>query len=315
MTRTDQLKADVQDVSGSVLGELPAEERIQVFAKEAAEGNEERIELLADTAPTKRYRATDLDYLDGVKRLSTLSLKARYELQKRYQAIIEHESTRDKYMALMLLNEALSRLSERNFEIGEFGSFMPPEGHDMGYADDEKLAPDIAYLATKYRDLWEAVPADTLADKTGRESELFSNLAAIGLMAYRDDLSGGAFDDIDTGRIASEVYLTEIHLLATVRDFHTRFHGWRLFAEETLDISLDEFLSISEVEEREAMEMAHGIAEIDEELGANTLSMMQDYLDAYPSILEERCDGEVDVDLDADARELANKIADAADLP
>ena len=323
MTSIDDLKHDLKGVSDTVLGDLSTEERIRVFAKEAADGNDGRLEQLADTAPRHEYTATDLEYLNGIKKVGVLSLQARHELQKRYQVITEHETTRDKYMALMLLNESLSRLSRGAFEIDEFGNFDAPNHEDAKYAYGEQQAPDMAYLATKYRELWEDVPAELLVGEDDRAgtAEVFPELAAAGSLAYPSDLSAEAFDDLDDDRISSEVYQTEVRLLHALVDFHTRFHGWRLFAEEHLDVTLDDLLDISAPEGEDTVGNTHGIAEIDEQLCENILSMKRDYLEAYPALLEEwagdmETDAEdVGADLDARAQNFADGLADAVDLP
>ena len=323
MTSIDDLKHDLKGVSDTVLGNLSTEERIRVFAKEAADGNDGRLEQLADTAPRHEYTATDLEYLNGIKKVGVLSLQARHELQKRYQVITEHETTRDKYMALMLLNESLSRLSRGAFEIDEFGNFDAPNHEDAEYAYGEQQAPDMAYLATKYRELWEDVPAELLVGEDDRAgtAEVFPELAAAGSLAYPSDLSAEAFDDLDDDRISSEVYQTEVRLLHALVDFHTRFHGWRLFAEEHLDVTLDDLLDISAPEGEDTVRNTHGIAEIDEQLCENILSMKRDYLEAYPALLEEwagdmETDTEdVDADLDARAQNFADGLADAVELP
>jgi len=323
MTSIDDLQHDLKGVSDTVLGNLSTEERIRVFAKEAADGNDRRLEQLADTAPRHEYTATDLEYLNGIKKVGVLSLQARHELQKRYQVITEHETTRDKYMALMLLNESLSRLSRGAFEIDEFGNFDAPNHEDAEYAYGKGRAPDTAYLATKYRELWEDVPAELLVDEEDRAgtAEVFPELAAAGSLAYPDDLSGETFDDLDDDRISSEVYQTEVRLLHALVDFYTRFHGWRLFAEEHLDVTLDGLLDISAPEGEDTVGNTHGIAEIDEQLCENILSMKRDYLEAYPALLKEwagdmETDAEdVDADLDARAQNFADGLADAVELP
>jgi hypothetical protein len=319
MTSIDDLQHDLKGVTDTVLGDLSTEERIRIFAKEAADGNEEFLEQLADTAPRKEYTATDLDYLNGIKKVGAVSLQARHELQTRYQVITEHETTRDKYMALMLLNESLSRLSRGAFEIDGFGNFDAPDHDDTEYAYGKQQSPSIAYLATKYRELWEDVPAELLVDEGDRAgtAEVFPELAASGLIAYPDDLSAETFDDLDDDRIPSEVHETEFRLLHALVDFHTRFHGWRLFAEEHLDITLDELLDISAPEEEDVAGNIHGINEISERLCENTLSMNRDYLEALPALLEEWADeGEnIDLDLDANAQNFADGLADAVDLP
>jgi len=322
MTSIDDLQHDLKGVSDAVLGGLSTEERIRIFAKEAADGNEEFLEQLADTAPRKEYTSTDLEYLNGIKKVGAVSLQARYELQTRYQVITQHETARDKYMALMLLNESLSRLSRGAFEMDEFGNFDAPDHDDTEYAYGKQQSPSTAYLATKYRELWEDAPAELLVDEGDRAgtAEVFPNLAASGLIAYPDDLSAETFDDLDDDRVSSEVYMSELRLLTALIDFHTRFHGWRLFAEEHLDITLDNLLDISAPEEDGAGNI-HGINEISERLCENTLSMKHDYLEAYPTLLEEWADDmgedteDVDADLDARAQNFADGLADAVDLP
>jgi hypothetical protein len=325
MTSIDDLQHDLKGVSDTVLGNLSTEERIRVFAKEAAAGNDGFLEQLADTAPVSKYTATDLEYLNGIKKVGVLSLQARYELQKRYQAIDQHETARDKHMALMLLNESLSRLSRGALEIDEFGNFDAPPHADAEYAYGEKHAPDMAYLATKYRELWGDVSAELLVDEEDRAgtAEVFPELAAAGSLGYPSDLSGEAFDDLDDDRISSEVYQSEVRLLNALVDFHTRFHGWRLFAEEHLDVTLDELLDISapEGDGEDAVAVTHGIAEIDEQLCENILSMKRDYLEAYPALVEEwagdmgRDVEKINTDLDARAQRFADGLADAVDLP
>jgi hypothetical protein len=322
MTSIDDLHHDLKNVSDTVLGDLDTEERIRIFAKAAAEGDGDRIQQLVDTAPTKEYTATDLDYLNGIKKVGAVSLQARHELQKLYQVIRQHETTRDEYTALMLLNESLSRLSRGAFEIDEFGTVDAPSHDDADYAYGRKSSPDTAFLATKYRELWEDAPAELLLAEGDRSdpARRFPELAAAGLLAYPDDLSGEAFDALDDNRIPSEVHETEIRLLKAVADFYTRFHGWRLFAEEQLDISLDELLDISAPVGEDTSGNTHGINEISEQLGESILSLKRDYVEAYPTLLEEWAEdmGEdtdaISLDLDERARNYADGLADAVDL-
>jgi hypothetical protein len=320
MTSIDDLK----NVSDSVFRDLDSEERMRLFAQAAAAGEDDRIQQLVDTAPRSEYTAADLEYLDGMKKLTVLSIQAKCELQKLYQVISEHETVRDKYMALLLLNESLSRRSRGAFEIDEFGGFDVPGHGDAEYADGEQSAPDTAFLATKYRELWADVPAELLdvGDRSGT-TEVFPGLAAAGLAGYPSDLSGATFDDIDHDRQPSEVFETEVRLLTAVADFYTRFHGWRLFAEEHLDIGLDEFFDIPFADGEDPPGYTHGITEITEERGVSVLSRKRDYLEAYPALIEEWVDDmgadpdalDVDhVDLDERAHNYADKVACVVDL-
>lgn len=317
MTSIDDLKHDVKNAQNNVLGDLKTEERLRLFIQEAAADREERIEWLADTAPRHEYTATDLEYMDGTKKLSILSLAARHELQKLYQAVDQHETARDKYMALMILNEALSHLSQGEFEIDEFGHVDTLDHDDADYAYGKTFSPGEACLATKYRELWEDLPVELLLSENDRTIKRFPGLAAAGLLGYPSDLSGEAFDDFDKDRVSSEVYLSDLRLLNALVDFHTHFHGWRLFAEEHLDVTLDELLNVSTPPTEDDIRVTHGISEIDEQLCRNILSLKRDYLEAYPTLLKEWADDgeEIDVDLDARAQEYADVLAEASNLP
>jgi hypothetical protein len=321
MTSIDDLKHDLKNVSDSVIRDLDTDERIRLFAQAAAAGEDDQIQQLLDTAPRSEYTAADLEYLDGMKKLTVLSLQAKCELQTLYQGISELETVRDKYMALQLLNESLSRLSPGAFEIDEFGQFDAPGHGDAEYAYGEQSAPDTAFLATKYRELWADVPAELLdvGDRSGT-TEVFSGLAVVGLAGYPSDLSAGAFDDVDHDRQPSVVYETEVRLLTAVADFYTRFHGWRLFAEEHLGICLDEFFDIPTADGEDPPGYTHGITEITEERGVSVLSRKRDYLEAYPALLEEWA-GDMGedpdallVDLDERAHNYADRVAGVVDL-
>ena len=319
MTSIDDLKHDLRSVGDKQLGDLSAEDRLRYFIKEAADGREDRLEWLTETAPTKQYEATDLEYTDGIKRYSFMSMWAKYELQTLYQAITEREAHRDRHMALMLLNESLSRLSRGAFEIDEFGNFDAPDHDDADYAYGKKSAPDTAYLATKYRELWEDVPADLLLDEDDRSgtAEVFPNLAAGGLLAYPDDYS--RFDDLEIDRIPSELAKAEMRLTNTLVKFYTHFHGWRIFAEEYVDVTLDEFLDLTRPPQDTDMMLAPppSMPGVDEELCENILSYYEDYLEAYQSIREEYAERvgmeqpDPPMDLDERAEAFAQGIGEA----
>jgi hypothetical protein len=333
MKRIDDLKHDVQDISDNVLGDLDTEERIRTFVRETAEGNEERLEQLTDTAPTREYTTPDLEYLHGIKKLGAVSLQARHDLQTLYQVINKTEQTRDKQVALMLLNESLSRLSRGGFDIDEFGNFDAPDHADAEYQYTDDYPSRVAYLATKYRELWEDVPAEFLVDEDDRAfgTELFPILGVNGSVAYRDDRSGEEYNELEYDYAKSDVYAKEVELLDAVVTFRTRYHAWKLFAEEYLDVTFDEFLAVSSVEEKGAMHRA-GMADMNEQLCENVLRTKQDYIEAYPVLMEEKIARgfgeleedaaeslpdaeEIEANLDERARNLAEGIADMVDLP
>jgi hypothetical protein len=293
MTSIDDFKHDLKGVSDTVLGDLDTEERLRLFIQEAAEDRKDRIEWLTETAPTKQYEATDLEYTDGIKRYSFLSLQARHELQTLYQAITEHEANRDRYMAVMLLNEALEQLSQGYFTVDEYGNVDLPSSWPDDYGP--RYAPRQSTLATKFRELWEDVPAEFLlkeADRSGT-AEVFTGLAGLALTAYAEDYSG--FDDLEIDRIPSPLAKAEMSLAKTLVEFYTHFHGWRIFAEKYLDVTLDEFLAIIRPPEAADSPLdpfagPHGVPAVDEELCENTLSYYGDYLEAYQSLREEYAD-------------------------
>lgn len=315
------IQNDIEDVSDTVLGDLSAEERLQLFIKEAAAGREDRIKRLAESAPRKEYTATDLEYTNGVKRVYMLSLLARQQLQQNSQAIDQHEADRDKQVALMMLNELFSRLSRGGFGIDEFGAIGAPDHADAEYAYGRKSSPDTACLATKYRELWADLPAELLLAETDREMPYFPNLAAAGLMAYRWDLSGETFDDMEPDQVSSAVYRSELRLLNTIVDFYINYHGWRLFAEEVLGVTLDDLLGVSVPGDGEDIAGRSFVLAIDEQLCQSILSLKRDYLEAYPSLLEEWADDlgysdeELTADLDTRAEEFAAGLAEDTDLP
>jgi hypothetical protein len=313
---------DLDDVSDTVLGGLSADQRFQLFISEAAAGREDRIKRLVKSAPRKEYTATDLEYIDGVKQVHMLSLLARHQLQQNYQAIDQHESDRDKQIALMMVNEVLSRLSRGTFGIDGFGHIGAPDHDDAEYAYDKTSSPDIACLATKYRELWKDLPAELLLDEDDRTAKYFPNLAAGGLIGYRTDLSGEGFDDLEDDHVSSSVYLSELRLLNALVDFYINYHGWRLFAEEYLGVTLDEFLDVSVPGDGDDVSTRSFVLVIDEQLCQNVLSLKSDYLDAYPSLLDEWTDGddlgspdEGPPGLDPRAQEYAAGLAADADLP
>ena len=317
MTSIDDLKHDLKGVSDGVLSDLDTEERLRVFIQEAAEGREERIEWLTETAPTKQYEATDLEYTDGIKRYSFLSLAARYELQTLYQAITEREADRDRYMAVMLLNGALERLSQGHFTVDEYGNADIPGSWPDDYGP--QYAPQSSTLATKFRDLWEDVPAEFLLDEGDRSgtSEPFTHLAALALTAYAEDYSG--FDDLEIERIPSPLAKAEMSLAKTLVEFYTHFHGWRIFAEKYLDVTLDEFLSLTKPPEDTDMILAPApsVPAIDERLCENILALNEDYLEAHQTLREEYADRagmerpDAPLDLDDRAEAFAQAIGEA----
>ena len=59
MTDIDSLQRDLSALSEEFLSDPSSEERVRAFAKEAAAGNDEFLEQLADTAPKGNYTMSD----------------------------------------------------------------------------------------------------------------------------------------------------------------------------------------------------------------------------------------------------------------
>ena len=317
MTSIDDLKHDVRSVGDKQLSNLSTEERLRYFVKEAAEDREDRLEWLTETTPTYQYTATDMEYTDGIKKYSFLSLAARYELQTLYQGVTEREADRDGYMALMLLNEALEQLSQGHFTVDEYGNAEIPDSWPDDYG--HKYDGEQSKLATKYRELWEDVPADLLLEEGDRSgtTEAFTHLAALGLTAYAEDYSG--FDDLEIDRIPSALAKAEMTLTKTLVKLYVHFHGWRIFAEEYLDVTLDEFLSLTKPPEDTDMILAPApsVPASDERLCENILALNEDYLEAHRAIREEYADRvgierpDPPLDLDERAEAFAQAIGEA----
>lgn len=316
------IKNDLSDISDHVLGNLDPGKRLRMSLKALAEGDGDTHKRLLETTPMKDYTLTDPKYTEGVQKLFMLSLHASYQLRLQYQALMRFEAERDKQVLTMLLNEALARLARDEFGVDEFGNVNAGDHAEADYAYGMKQSPDIACLATKYRQLWDDLPFELAVQEDKRDIKYFPELAAGGLIGYPDDLSAEAFDDIEDDRIESEANRAELQVMVAVVNFYTHFHGWRLFAEEHIGVSLDEFLGVT-MEKAAHDDGIVGAVTLDEKTCRNVLSLKEDYLDAYPDIVETAVEGEEDTDLDRDlnldlnarARERADRLEEAANLP
>ncbi|MFD1685774.1 hypothetical protein [Halobellus litoreus] len=128
---------------------------------------------------------------------------------------------------------------------------------------------------------------------------------------------------MEIDRIPSRLAKAEMSLAKTLVNFYTDFHGWRIFAEEYLDVTLDEFLAIIRPPEAadsplDPFARPGGVPAVDEELCENTLSYYRDHLEAYQSLREEYADrAGIDrpdappLDLDERAEAVAQAIGEA----
>lgn len=271
MKRITDLRHDVKNVQDNVLGDLDPEERVRMFLKAAAEGQDDRIEMLRDSAPRYEYKTRDLEFTHGAIEAYTLSRTANAQLERLYTAMLMHETARNQYVAIALLNEALEQLSQGHFTVDEYGNADTPESwpHDYGPQYDV----DESRLAGKYRELWERNDLELAFDTEDRSRPYFAELAADGLVGYRTETSGEY--DRPAGMAQAETKLMD-----TVAEFYEAFHTWRRLAEEHLGISFDELLQASQTEKRLFDEWT-APGWLTEERCRDVLERMELYLDAY----------------------------------
>jgi len=270
MKRLNDLKHDVKNVQDNVLGDLDAEERVRMFLKAAAEGQDDRIEMLRDSAPRYEYETRDLEFTHGAIEAYTLSRMANASLERLYTAMMMHEAGRNQYVAIVLLNEALEKLSQGHFTVDEYGNADTPASwpHDYGPQYD----PDESRLAGKYRELWERNDLELAFDTEDRSRPYFAELAADGLLGYRTEVT----DNYAPAGMAR----AETNLMETVVEFYKAFHTYRRLAEEHLGITFDEFLQASQAEKLPFDERT-GPGWLTEEECRDVLERMQLYIDAY----------------------------------
>ncbi|WP_136690075.1 hypothetical protein [Halorhabdus amylolytica] len=310
MTRTTKIKDDLGDVSEEVLSELTPDERLQLFIQASAEHREDRLEQLAETAPTKTYEMTEVEFAKGMRQTKLLSLTARHQIQTRYAELDLNLARRDRYLALFLLNGALDELRD-GISIDEYGNVTT--NSEMDADGSPSPSTGVKALADEYRDLWDDVSTDPLLSESERDRDLFAELAASGLLGYPKDISGSEFEDLDGSRIFSEVWRTELKLVKAASDFYRVFIAWQIFAEEHVGVSLDEFLGVTDLEDDG--KVGRETFEIDEELCENMLELHSDYVDAYEGFPEELPGDGEDANLDAEARTRAEQMIAMSELP
>ncbi|SDY98128.1 hypothetical protein SAMN05216564_1234 [Halopenitus persicus] len=270
MKRLTDLQHDVKNVQDNVLGDLDADDRVRMFLKAAAGDQDDRIEMLRDSAPRYEYETRDLEFTHGAIEAFSLSSMANAELERLYTAMMMYETARNMHVAVVLLNEALEQLSQGHFTVDEYGNADTPASwpHDYGPQYD----PDESRLAGKYRELWEQNDLELAFDTEDRSRPFFAALAADGLLSYRTEVT----ENFQPAAMAR----AENHLMETVVEFYRAFHTYRRLAEEHLDMTLDEFLGASQTE-RLPFDDRTGPRRLTEEKCRDVLERMQQYIDAY----------------------------------
>ena len=286
----DDFKHDVKNVQDNVLADLNADERVRMFLKAAGEDQDERIDMLRDTAPKKEYRMPDLEFTEGAREAYRLSSLANSQLERLYTSVMMHEAGRDKLAALVLLNEALGRLSQDHFTVDEYGNAETPDSwpHDYGPVYDA----DTSRLAGKYRELWEQNDLNLAFDPEDRSRPYFVELAAGGLLGYRSEIT--------ENYTPAGVARAETKLIETVAEFYTCFHTWRRLAEDHLGVSLDELLQATQPD-RLPFDEFTGPGWLTEDECRELLERMQLYVDAHEESIQkvgEAVAGQASEDLD-----------------
>lgn len=275
MKETIDLKDDLESVSDNVLGDLGAEERIRMYVKAAAKGQDERLKRLRESAPSREYRLPDLGFTQGTKEVYVLSMLANYQLERLHTALMMHETARDKLVASVLLNEAIERLSQGHFTVDEYGDVNAPSSWPHNYGP--QYAPDESRLAGKYRELWDENELELAFDPEDRSRPYFAELAGGGLLGYRSEVT----DNYTPAGVAR----VETQLIETVVEFYECFHTWRQFAEEHLGITLDEVLQVTQTEKRPFDDFT-GPTRLDEETCRDVLEGTNLYIEQHKESME-----------------------------
>ena len=285
MTSKENIRRDLEQLSDDLLADLSSAERIPMFAKAAAENNDELIEAIWETAPRKRYEMPDPASLSGAQTVFALSTFANGELVRLETEMRMYKAERDRAMALVLLNEALSRLSHGQFSVDEYGVTEVPDSWPDSYGP--KYDPKTSKLATRFREMFESTSLDLSIPEAERSRPYFPGLAATSVVAYPNDLSDEALDELPDFS-HSAVFESEALLIHTIVGFYRSYHAWRIVAEDYIGISFDEFLGIAQAEDdREGLFATVDDRQLDEDLCETILSLHQLYLDAYEDVMEE----------------------------
>ena len=312
MTSTDRIDRDIGEVSEAVLGGLSSAERVRLFATAAAANNDEWIEQIWAHTPRKTYTMPDRTSQSAAKWVFLLSLYANGELVRLETELRTYEAERDRNVALVLLHEALSRLSHGQFSADAYGVTAVPDSWPDSYGP--QYAPKTSKVATKFRELWDGTALELAIPEAERSRPYFTELAAASFLAYRTDLSHDALDDLPEFS-HSAVFESEAWVIRTVVQFSCSVQTWRLFAMEHLGVSFDEFLGVAQPPDEEGggFTTVDGVR-LDEAQCDAILSVHQLYLDAYADVIEALCshfeeefDGVADFDeqATADAAKLA----------
>lgn len=81
MKATSDIESDIEDLKEDVLPGLPSDERARAVVQFRAADQADVVEALYETAPTKSYEATDLDFRAALREYTTEALYALWELE------------------------------------------------------------------------------------------------------------------------------------------------------------------------------------------------------------------------------------------
>jgi hypothetical protein len=220
------------------------------------------------------------------------------------------------YTALFLLNKSLNRLSRDRFDIGEFGQPNTAAQSDAKSTDAHPASRGSTHLAKKYQSLWMEIPQEMLDEEGGRLTDFMQNLAATGLMGYPSDISEESYEAHPEDRIPSELHHSAIQLVGALVEFHTRFHGWRIFVGEEIGTTLNELFQITMLQQNDRTKavLTSRIPAVTSKLCDNTSQLNQGYTYLVPTFVEYRGGGDEELDLEARAQRFAEYMPEADNL-
>lgn len=313
-----RVEREIDEAYEELLRGLSPQDRLRRLIKVDAEGDTEEAKRLFEFAPKQTYSHVEQEFLDAFEDVHMASWRANWHLDRCVQFIYRLECQRDRFVALALLNGALSKADDGAWSVDERGRLSGLEEVSEGTESDEKFDDEVSFLATKYRELWSELGVELLLDDEDRSHDPFADLATTGLIGY-------PLVSDDESPIDLMILDAERRLCYTVAEFYRWFHGWRLFAEEHLEVTFDEFIRFGrpDADRPPGMVMADAFM-LDEETCDHLLSLYGAYLESYPELIATMAerfddidgpDDPADVDLDAQLEVIAEAIADELELP
>ena len=100
MTTKNELEADVEELHEDVLEAIPAESRLKLMMEAHEEGQEDRMERLLETCPTKTYEMRAHEYRQSFDNSFIIAVSGVYELKLLHQRLLHTESVLQFYLSI-----------------------------------------------------------------------------------------------------------------------------------------------------------------------------------------------------------------------